>query len=104
MFPQLVNSEDTQLSVEFPEQWMRKLSLTGLLSAAFMFPQIPLSVDYSLDFLNVLTLLNHPVSNHMFILSGIKKVDVYLWDNPGPFHASTMTHFRSYTQIKQSHI
>ena len=50
---------------------MRKLSLTGLLSAAFMFPQIPLSVDYSLDFLNVLTLLNHPVSNHMFILSGI---------------------------------
>ena len=71
MFPQLVNSEDTQLSVEFPEQWMRKLSLTGLLSAAFMFPQIPLSVDYSLDFLNVLTFLNHPVSNHMFILSGI---------------------------------
>ena len=42
MFPQLVNSVDTQLSVEFPEQWMRKLSLTGLLSAAFMFPQIPL--------------------------------------------------------------
>ena len=27
-----------------------------------------------------------------------------LWDNPGPFHASTMTHFRWYTQIKQSHI
>ena len=46
---------------------MRKLSLIGLLSAAFMFPQIPLSVDYSLDFLNVLTLLNHPVSKHMFI-------------------------------------
>ena len=44
---------------------MRKLSLTGLLSAAFMFPQIPLSVDYSLDFLNVLTLLNHPVSNQV---------------------------------------
>ena len=38
---------------------MRKLSLIGLLSAAFMFPQIPLSVDYSLDFLNVLTLLKH---------------------------------------------
>ena len=48
---------------------MRKLSLIGLLSAAFMFTQIPLSVDYSLDFLNVLTLLNHPVSNPMFILS-----------------------------------
>ena len=48
---------------------MRKLSLIGLLSAAFMFPQIPLSVDYSLDFLNVLILLNHPVSNDMFILS-----------------------------------
>ena len=103
MFPQLVNSEDTQLSVEFPEQWMRKLSLTGLLSAAFMFPQIPLSVDYSLDFLNVLTFLNHPVSNHMFILSGIWKSG-RLWDNPGPFHASTMTHFRWYTQIKLSHI
>ena len=71
MFPQLVNSEDIQLSVEFPEQWKRKLSLIGLLFAAFMFPQIPLSVDYSLDFLNVLTLLDHPVSNHMFILSGI---------------------------------
>ena len=26
-----------------------------------MFTQIPLSVDYSLDFLNVLTLLNYPV-------------------------------------------
>ena len=50
---------------------MRKLSLIGLLSAAFMFTQIPLSVDYSLDFLNVLTLLNNPVSNLMFILSGI---------------------------------
>ena len=71
MFPQLVNSEDTQLSVEFPEQWMRKLSLIGLLSAAFMFPQIQISVDYSLDFLNVLTLLKHPVSNHMFIPLGI---------------------------------
>ena len=71
MFPRLVNSEDIQLSVKFPEEWMRKLSLIGLLSAAFMFIQIPLSVDYSLDFLNVLTLLNHPVSNPMFILSGI---------------------------------
>ena len=50
---------------------MCKLSLIDLLSAAFMFPQIPLSVDYSLDFLNVLTLLNHPVSNHMFIISSI---------------------------------
>ena len=50
---------------------MPKLSLIGLLSAAFTFPQIPLSVYYSLDFLNVLTLLIHPVSNHMFILSGI---------------------------------
>ena len=50
---------------------MRKLSLIGLLSAAFMFTQIPLSADYSLDFLNVLTLLNNPVSNPMFILSGI---------------------------------
>ena len=52
---------------------MRKLSLISLLSAAFMFPQIPLSVDYSLDFPNVLTLLNHPVSTHMFILLGIQK-------------------------------
>ena len=79
MFLQLVNSEDTQLSVDFPEEWMRKLSLIGLLSAAFMFTQIPLSVDYSLDFLNVLTWLNHPVSNPMFIkifYPLYKKVDV----------------------------
>ena len=34
MFPQPVNSEDTQLSVEFPEEWVRKLSWIGLLSAA----------------------------------------------------------------------
>ena len=60
MFPQPVNSEDTQLSVEFPEEWVRKLSWIGLYSAAFMFPQI-LSVEYSLHFLNVGTLLNSPV-------------------------------------------
>ena len=60
MFPQPVNSEDTQLSVEFPEEWVRKLSWIGLYSAAFMFPQI-LSVEYSLHFLNVETLLNSPV-------------------------------------------
>ena len=55
---------------------MWKLSRIGLYSAAFMFPQI-LSVENSLHFLNVETLLNSPVR----IIYGsfypvYKKVDV----------------------------
>ena len=68
MFPQLVNSEDSQLSIEFLEEWVRKFSWIGLYFAASMFPQI-LSVEYSRHFLNVETLLNSPVI--WFILSGI---------------------------------
>ena len=78
MFPQLVNPEDNQLSVEFPEQRMQKLSWIGLLYTSFMFPQSSHSVDHSQDFLKVETLLNSPVWNHiLFILSGISNVEVF---------------------------
>ena len=78
---------------------MRKLSWIGLYSAAFMFPQI-LSVEYSLHFLNVETLLNSPVYNHIrFILSGILKSGRL--SDPGPFHDSI---FADTSQIKQNQI
>ena len=67
-----------------------------------MFPQIPLSVDYSLDFLNVLTLLNHPVSNNMFILLVYKQVDVCETTLDRFMHPQRPIF--ADTQIKHSHI
>ena len=65
MFSQLLISEDTQLSVEWNNECGNSVTAMNVETQSLL-------VDYSLDFLDVETLCNYPVLNHiLFILSSI---------------------------------